>query len=929
MSSAAYPDPRQRGKVTFHSPSARPSSSRIPIDLLLALLLTKTTLVSAALLARHWLLVPHSEQVHAPSTSISRIVQPLLAKPSGDHGHASAWAVATIAFVLSAVGQGLWFRVWTWLPSLKRSDPNGKVLPRRLALLAIVYFAHLLIWLLALQHLSAFTVIVFTQFCEVWASDVARSFKNRSYGGYSVLIALCLSFLWTLVTGLASSTGEAGATSSSPYDDDDLPASLKHIRPHSTPSPSSAQLDAASFSAGGVLLGHLWLVAYAVLTLERERATSAAGKECGGRRRATVLASLIAAAIAFPTSIAGLIFGLPSLPPLTSLMPNLGAFSTSPSHLPAYIALSIAFLFLEPLVSTTLEPHASLQVRVTQGWPMAVLGCSIVGFVGFGLRTGWGVWGVAACVGWGLRSILKLTPHLQETAASSTAARQAVGHLRQPSEGSALSELAKTSKDFLVASKATVKTIMANPESRKIFQFLLLNLAFMVVQLVWGVWTNSLGLISDAIHMFFDCAAIGMGLFASIMSTWGSDPVFTYGYNRVETLSGFSNGIFLILISVFIVFEAIQRIVEPPIMHNTGQLLIVSGMGLAVNLFGMFAMGGHHHHGHGHSHGHDHHHHGHDHGHDHGHSHNMMGVYLHVMADTLGSVGVIISTLLISYYGWTGFDPIASLFIALLITLSVIPLVVEAGKILCLDLDDAKEEEIAKAVEELKELDVQGLQGWSHLRVWPKDGETFVGSVHLQIFCKDGDENATGDGSPSYDQPGSSPTSIRSFGRRLDSKNGTGSVPIVKPEEVARQVEALFKHRISGLESLAIQVERAHGDAGVKRTYINAPAGPSSASSANMMRSVSGASDYDPGLYGTGGGTNQTRGMRSFSGASDASSTATWTTARGPGSRVVSGASERSDWSEVSTSSTNTANGGGLGSATESQYDFVTPRKNR
>jgi zinc transporter 5/7 len=63
-----------------------------------------------------------------------------------------------------------------------------------------------------------------------------------------------------------------------------------------------------------------------------------------------------------------------------------------------------------------------------------------------------------------------------------------------------------------------------------------------------------------AIHMAFDCMAIAMGLFASVMATWKPNERFTYGYSRIETLSGFANGIFLILISVFIVVEAIQRL---------------------------------------------------------------------------------------------------------------------------------------------------------------------------------------------------------------------------------------------------------------------------------------------------------------------------------------------------------------------------------
>ncbi|KAA1107096.1 putative zinc transporter msc2 [Puccinia graminis f. sp. tritici] len=273
---------------------------------------------------------------------------------------------------------------------------------------------------------------------------------------------------------------------------------------------------------------------------------------------------------------------------------------------------------------------------------------------------------------------------------------------------------------FFRRARSVINTILANPESRNIYLFLCLNLAFMLIQMTYGIWTNSLGLISDSIHMFFDCMALGMGLFASVMATWPADKQFTYGYGRVETLSGFANGVFLMLISIFIVFEAIQRLVDPPEM-NTNQLLAVSFIGLLVNLVGMFATGHHHHH-HGHSHDHD---------HDHGHSHNMKGVFLHVMADTLGSVGVIISTLLIERYGWTGFDPIASIFIALLIFASVVPLVLDSAKILLLCLDDETERQVRKALGKLST--IEGLSSYSAPRFWPKDGSTIVGSLHLQL----------------------------------------------------------------------------------------------------------------------------------------------------------------------------------------------------
>lgn len=67
----------------------------------------------------------------------------------------------------------------------------------------------------------------------------------------------------------------------------------------------------------------------------------------------------------------------------------------------------------------------------------------------------------------------------------------------------------------------------------------------MMVQMVYGVLTGSLGLISDSIHMLFDCAALVVGLAAAVMSKWPPSPRFPYGYGKVDTLAGFANGVFL------------------------------------------------------------------------------------------------------------------------------------------------------------------------------------------------------------------------------------------------------------------------------------------------------------------------------------------------------------------------------------------------
>ena len=84
--------------------------------------------------------------------------------------------------------------------------------------------------------------------------------------------------------------------------------------------------------------------------------------------------------------------------------------------------------------------------------------------------------------------------------------------------------------DYLPQSvRPVLKSILSSPESRPIFYFLLLNLVYLFVQLAWGAWSNSLGLISDAVHMAFDCAALGVGLAASVMARWEKGGRWTYG----------------------------------------------------------------------------------------------------------------------------------------------------------------------------------------------------------------------------------------------------------------------------------------------------------------------------------------------------------------------------------------------------------------
>lgn len=152
-------------------------------------------------------------------------------------------------------------------------------------------------------------------------------------------------------------------------------------------------------------------------------------------------------------------------------------------------------------------------------------------------------------------------------------------------------------------------------------------------------------------------------------------------------------------------------------MHRLGELLAVSVAGLVVNLVGIMAFD------HGHAH------HGHDHGHSHSHGNeNMHGIFLHILADTLGSVAVVISTILVHFSGWAGYDPIASCLIAILIFASAVPLVTSTAKTLLLALPADIEYNVRETLAGVSSL--RGVVGYTVPKFWLDDTETTSGHDH-------------------------------------------------------------------------------------------------------------------------------------------------------------------------------------------------------
>jgi len=208
---------------------------------------------------------------------------------------------------------------------------------------------------------------------------------------------------------------------------------------------------------------------------------------------------------------------------------------------------------------------------------------------------------------------------------------------------------------------------------RVLLTVLLVTAAFMVVEFVGGVMTNSLALISDAGHMLTDVAALALSFFAVWIAGRPATGRKSFGYHRAEILVALTNGVAVIVLAVFIITEAVHRIGTPPVV-DSGPMLVVATMGLGVNVFAAFML----------------------HGGAKSGSLNLEGAFLHVMGDLLGSVGAIVAGILMLTTGFWLADPLVSCLVAGLIVFSALRLIRKSLDVLLegtpphLDLDEIR-----------------------------------------------------------------------------------------------------------------------------------------------------------------------------------------------------------------------------------------------
>ena len=239
-----------------------------------------------------------------------------------------------------------------------------------------------------------------------------------------------------------------------------------------------------------------------------------------------------------------------------------------------------------------------------------------------------------------------------------------------------------------------------------------LVVVYMVAEIAGGLLTSSLALLADAGHMLSDAFSLGLALFALWIAQKPRSPERTFGYHRTEILAALANGITLVAIAVYIVVEAWQRFQSPREVDGRTMMWIAVG-GLAVNLAGMWIL-----------------HEGRD------ESLNVKGAWLHVMADTLGSVQAIAAGALIWAFGWNVADPVASVLIALLVCWSSWTLLRDSVSVLMeatpRRIDAAEMKQVLSAVD--------GVVDVHDLHVWTITSGFESLSVHARIEGRDRSE---------------------------------------------------------------------------------------------------------------------------------------------------------------------------------------------
>ena len=245
---------------------------------------------------------------------------------------------------------------------------------------------------------------------------------------------------------------------------------------------------------------------------------------------------------------------------------------------------------------------------------------------------------------------------------------------------------------------------------------------FFFIELIIGIYTKSLALQADALHMASDFISLLVAIYSQRVSNYKPNEIYTYGYKRVEVIGGFANAVFLLSSCLFIILESIHKFIElyngTIIIENIASLVIVGFIGLLINIIGIIGL---------HFCSND----------EHIHSQNIKGVFLHLLGDLLGSIGVICSAFIMYYWENLGgninskykyiSDPISGLFIVILILYSTIKLLKECLHILL----DGVPTDIDLPTLKTELLELEGIEDLDKIHLWQLNNDNIIFSSHI------------------------------------------------------------------------------------------------------------------------------------------------------------------------------------------------------
>ncbi|MBN2766778.1 MAG: cation transporter [Paludibacteraceae bacterium] len=233
-----------------------------------------------------------------------------------------------------------------------------------------------------------------------------------------------------------------------------------------------------------------------------------------------------------------------------------------------------------------------------------------------------------------------------------------------------------------------------------------LNLGFTLIELIGGLLTNSVAILSDAIHDLGDSFSLGMSWYFQKFSKKKSDKYYSYGYKRFALLAAILNSVILLVGSIFILSKAIPRIIEPQDTHTTGMFFLAI-LGVLVNGAAVIRLRK-------------------------GNSLNEKVVSLHMLEDVLGWVAILIGSVIMHFFDMPVLDPVLSVAIALFVIFNVFKNLKQSLKIVLQAIpQDIDSEKLMKDL-----LTLENIKSIHDLHIWSVDGEYNVLTLHA-VICDD------------------------------------------------------------------------------------------------------------------------------------------------------------------------------------------------